>query len=115
VAVRSYPARGQRGASQRAAGRLPARAAGGLFGATTEALRMRSAGPLWEAVRRTVSTLRERWIWVARDRGGGGGRLGDLSGRPVQAVLLDRVDASPVQVQAADRLLAEHPLGTPPL
>jgi hypothetical protein len=40
---------------------------------------------------------------------------GDLSGRPVQAVLLDRVDASPVQVQAADRLLAEHPLGTPPL
>jgi len=40
---------------------------------------------------------------------------GELSERAVQAVVLDRVDASPVQVQAADRLLAEHPLGTPRL
>ncbi len=40
---------------------------------------------------------------------------GDLSGRAVQAVALDRVDASPVQVAAADRLLAEHPLGSPAL
>jgi hypothetical protein len=38
--------------------------------------------------------------------------LGDLSGRARQAVALSREDASPVQVNAADRLFAEHPLGT---
>lgn len=37
--------------------------------------------------------------------------LGDLSGRAVQAVALDRLDPSPVQVAAADRLLHEQPLG----
>lgn len=38
--------------------------------------------------------------------------LGDLSGRARQAVMLTRTGASPVQVEAADRLLHEHPLGT---
>jgi len=38
---------------------------------------------------------------------------GNLPGRAVQAVVLDQVDASPVQVEAADRLLAEQPLETP--
>ncbi|MFJ8043653.1 hypothetical protein ACIRBX_24445 [Kitasatospora sp. NPDC096147] len=37
--------------------------------------------------------------------------LGDLGGRAQQAVLLSREDASPVQVAAADRLLAENPFG----
>ncbi|MFI0797194.1 hypothetical protein ACH4OY_31645 [Micromonospora rubida] len=37
--------------------------------------------------------------------------LGDLSGRAVQTVALDRLDPSPVQVAAADRLLYDHPLG----
>ncbi|MFB9443017.1 hypothetical protein Dvina_51340 [Dactylosporangium vinaceum] len=37
--------------------------------------------------------------------------LGDLSGRAVQAVALDRLDPSPLQVAAADRLLHEQPLG----
>jgi hypothetical protein len=37
--------------------------------------------------------------------------LGDLSGRAAQAVQLTREDASPVQVVAADRLLATNPLG----
>ncbi len=40
---------------------------------------------------------------------------GELSCRAVRAVVPDRVDASPVQVVAADRLLAEHPLGCPRL
>jgi hypothetical protein len=38
---------------------------------------------------------------------------GDLTGRAVQAVGLDRVDASPVQVAAADQLFDAHPLGSP--
>jgi hypothetical protein len=37
--------------------------------------------------------------------------LGDLSGRSVQAVQLTGQDASPVQVAAADRVLADDPLG----
>lgn len=37
---------------------------------------------------------------------------GELTGRAVQAVVLDRVDASPLQVLAADELLSAHPLGT---
>jgi hypothetical protein len=37
--------------------------------------------------------------------------LGDLSGRSVQAVHLTRQDASPVQVAAADQILARNPLG----
>jgi hypothetical protein len=38
--------------------------------------------------------------------------LGDLSGRARQAVMLTRAGASPAQVEAADRLLHDHPLGT---
>lgn len=38
--------------------------------------------------------------------------LGDLSGRSAQAVSLERLDVSPVQVAAADRLLHEHALGS---
>jgi hypothetical protein len=37
--------------------------------------------------------------------------LGDLSGRAVQAVVLDRLDVSPIQVVAADELLRADPLG----
>ena len=37
--------------------------------------------------------------------------LGDLSGRAVQAVQLTRQDASPVQVAAANEILAKDPLG----
>ncbi len=37
--------------------------------------------------------------------------LGDLAGRAVQAVTLTRLDASPVQIAAADRMLHEQPLG----
>ncbi len=37
--------------------------------------------------------------------------LGDLSERAAQATALDRVDASPVQVAAADALFATKPLG----
>jgi hypothetical protein len=37
--------------------------------------------------------------------------LGDLSGRAVQAATLDRLDASPLQVAAADDLLRADPLG----
>lgn len=37
--------------------------------------------------------------------------LGDLTGRAVQAVALDRVDASPVQVAAVDAMLNTQPLG----
>ncbi|MER7007789.1 hypothetical protein ABT297_32760 [Dactylosporangium sp. NPDC000555] len=37
--------------------------------------------------------------------------LGDLSGRSTQAVQLTRQDASPVQVAAADEILARDPLG----
>lgn len=37
---------------------------------------------------------------------------GDLTGRAAQAVELDRVDASPVQVDAADELLRANPLGS---
>ncbi|MEV4845083.1 hypothetical protein AB0K20_17945 [Micromonospora matsumotoense] len=37
--------------------------------------------------------------------------LGDLSGRGVQAASLDRVDASPVQVSAADQVLRADPFG----
>jgi hypothetical protein len=37
---------------------------------------------------------------------------GHLTGRAQQAVLLTREDASPVQVAAANRLLAHHPQGT---
>lgn len=37
--------------------------------------------------------------------------LGDVGGRARQAVLLDRADASPVQVAAADALLQHDPLG----
>jgi hypothetical protein len=37
---------------------------------------------------------------------------GDLSGRAVQAVQLTRQDASPVQVAAADQVLATNPLGS---
>jgi hypothetical protein len=37
---------------------------------------------------------------------------GDLSGRAVQAVQLTRQDASPVQVAAADQVLAANPLGS---
>lgn len=36
---------------------------------------------------------------------------GDLSGRAIQAIALSRAGASPVQVEAADRLLRSHPLG----
>ena len=36
--------------------------------------------------------------------------LGDLSGRAIQATALDRIDASPVQVDAADDLLRTDPL-----
>jgi hypothetical protein len=38
--------------------------------------------------------------------------LGDLTGRAVQAVQLTRQDASPVQVAAADQVLATNPLGS---
>ncbi len=38
--------------------------------------------------------------------------LGDLSGRAVQAVAVDRRDASPVQVAAADEVLRQDPFGT---
>jgi hypothetical protein len=41
--------------------------------------------------------------------------LGDLSGRAVQAVVLSRTSASPVQVAAADALLRQEPLGRPEL
>ncbi|MEU9020251.1 hypothetical protein [Actinomadura sp. NPDC048394] len=37
--------------------------------------------------------------------------LGDLTGRARQALALTRADASPVQVQAADRILNRDPLG----
>ena len=37
--------------------------------------------------------------------------LGDLSGRAVQAVALDRLDVSPIQVAAADEVLQADPLG----
>jgi hypothetical protein len=37
--------------------------------------------------------------------------LGGLSGRAVQAVLHTREDVSPVQVAAADQILADDPLG----
>lgn len=37
---------------------------------------------------------------------------GDLSGRAAQAVVLDRLDISPAQVAAADRMLWESPLGS---
>jgi hypothetical protein len=40
---------------------------------------------------------------------------GDLSGRAQQAVELTRLDASPLQIAAADRLLAEAPMGGPRL
>ncbi|MGN9912641.1 hypothetical protein ACTMTJ_34405 [Phytohabitans sp. LJ34] len=40
-----------------------------------------------------------------------GAELGDLSGRSAQAVQLTRQAASPVQVAAADRILANDPLG----
>ncbi len=40
---------------------------------------------------------------------------GDFSGRAVQAVVLTRADASPVQVAAADALLEANPLGSPQL
>jgi hypothetical protein len=36
---------------------------------------------------------------------------GDLNGRAVQAVVLSRADASPIQIAAADDLLAQNPLG----
>ncbi|MFH8385084.1 hypothetical protein ACH4E7_29775 [Kitasatospora sp. NPDC018058] len=42
-------------------------------------------------------------------------KLGDLTGRAQQAVLLSREDASPVQVAAADRLLEQDPFGPPTL
>jgi hypothetical protein len=38
--------------------------------------------------------------------------LGDLTGRARQAVALTRAGASPAQVQAADRILSDHPLGS---
>lgn len=41
--------------------------------------------------------------------------LGDLTGRAKQATALDRVDASPVQVDAADALFDVEPLGHPQL
>jgi hypothetical protein len=41
--------------------------------------------------------------------------LGDITGRAIQAVALNHIDPSPVQVAAADRLLHEQPLGTPQL
>lgn len=37
--------------------------------------------------------------------------LGDLSGRAVQAVALDRLDVSPIQVAAADEVLQADPMG----
>jgi hypothetical protein len=37
--------------------------------------------------------------------------LGDLTGRAVQACVLDRLDVSPLQVAAADELLRADPLG----
>ncbi|MBM0236950.1 hypothetical protein JNW88_06980 [Micromonospora sp. ATA32] len=37
--------------------------------------------------------------------------LGDLSGRAVQAASMDRLDASPVQVSAANEILRNDPLG----
>jgi hypothetical protein len=40
---------------------------------------------------------------------------GDLSGRAQQAVELTRLDASPLQIAAADRLLAAVPMGSPRL
>jgi plasmid stabilization system protein ParE len=41
--------------------------------------------------------------------------LGELSGRARQAVALTRAGASPAQVQAADKILATDPLGSPAL
>ncbi|GAA2132899.1 hypothetical protein [Actinomadura napierensis] len=41
--------------------------------------------------------------------------LGDLTGRARQALALTRADASPVQVQAADKILNRDPLGSPGL
>jgi hypothetical protein len=53
-----------------------------------------------------IAELREELIAVER------AELGDLSGRAQQAVLLSRIEASPVQIQAADQLLREDPLGS---
>ena len=41
--------------------------------------------------------------------------LGNLAGRAAQALALTRADASPVQVQAADEILAQNPFGGPDL
>ncbi|MDL4819320.1 hypothetical protein [Actinomadura opuntiae] len=41
--------------------------------------------------------------------------IGDLTGRARQALALTRADASPVQVQAADKILNADPLGSPSL
>lgn len=41
--------------------------------------------------------------------------LGDLTGRARQVLALTRADASPVQVQAADRILHTDPFGSPSL
>lgn len=40
---------------------------------------------------------------------------GDLTGRAAQATTLDRADASPLQVEAADALFNQQPLGEPDL
>ncbi|GAA3516301.1 hypothetical protein [Actinocatenispora rupis] len=63
-------------------------------------------GPLVETV--IAEVRREMDAVTSAERG-------DLTGRAVQAVVLDRVDASPVQVQAADALLASDPSGPPEL
>ncbi|NKZ09083.1 hypothetical protein HGB48_35880 [Actinomadura latina] len=41
--------------------------------------------------------------------------LGNLTGRASQALAFTRADASPVQVQAADKILAQNPFGSPDL
>lgn len=59
-----------------------------------------------ELVDRVAAEVREELAAVER------AEMGELSGRAGQAVCLSRADASPLQVNAADGLLREHPLGS---
>src|SRR5947199_92941 len=77
---------------------------------------------MWDA---GVGSVAIDVVILAEDRGSDGlaevaaevaavesAELGDLSGRARQAVSLTREDASPLQVAAADRLLADDPFGS---
>lgn len=59
-----------------------------------------------ELVDRVAEDVRHELVAVEQ------AELGGLSGRARQAVRLSRADASPLQVNAADELLREHPLGS---